>query len=139
MVVSTLAFATQFVVPQAYMYLTDASGLCGFIAWLGIAISHFRFRLAYVAQGNSVNDLKYHATLYPFGPIFAFILCVVVICGQNVEAFAKMDWSNILITYMSVPLFLILFFYYKIRYRTHVIPLKDVDLSKSTKGEKYDG
>ena len=139
MIISTLAFATQFVVPQAYMYLTDASGLCGFIAWLGIAVSHFRFRKAFVAQGHSVNELKYHATLFPFGPIFAFVLCIIVICGQNVEAFAKMDWSNILITYMSVPLFLVLFFYYKIRYRTHMIPLKQVDLSKSTKGEKYDG
>ena len=138
MVVSSLAFATQFVVPQAYLYLTDASGLCGFIAWLGIAISHYRFRKAYTAQGHTVSELKYHATLYPFGPIFALVLCTIVICGQNVEAFAKLDWSNILITYMSVPLFLILFFYYKIRYKTHIIPLKEVDLSRQTKGEKYD-
>ncbi len=125
MVVSTLAFATQFIVPQAYLYLTDA-------------ISHYRFRKAYTAQGHSVSELKYHATLYPFGPIFAFVLSTIVICGQNVEAFAKLDWSNILITYMSVPLFLILFFYYKIRYKTHIIPLKKVDLSRQTKGEKYD-
>ncbi|MDO4903618.1 MAG: amino acid permease [Limosilactobacillus sp.] len=139
MLVSVLAFATQFVVPQAYVYLTAASGLCGFIAWLGIAISHFRFRRAFVAQGHSTKELKYHATLFPFGPIFAFIICFLVMCGQNVEAFAKMDWTNIVITYMSVPLFLILFIYYKVRYKTHLIPLKEVDLSKSTRGEKYEG
>ena len=72
-----------------------------------------------------------------FGPIFAFILCFIVICGQNVDAFIKWDWQNIAISYMSVPIFLILFIYYKVRYKTHVIPLDKVDLSPSTKGERY--
>ena len=31
----------------------SASGLTGFIAWVGIAISHYRFRRAYVAQGRA--------------------------------------------------------------------------------------
>ena len=53
------------------------------------------------------------------------------------DAFIKLDWQNILISYMSVPIFLILFIYYKVRYRTHIIPLDQVDLSRSTKGEKY--
>ncbi|MDD6864434.1 MAG: amino acid permease [Lactobacillus sp.] len=137
MVVSCLAYLTQFIGPEAYNYLIGASGLCGFIAWLGIAISHLRFRRAFIAQGHKVSELKYHATLFPFGPIFALILCVIVMCGQNIDAFIKMDWSNIAITYMAVPLFLILFIYYKVHYKTHVIPLKDVDLSRSNNSESF--
>jgi lysine-specific permease len=137
MVVSCLAYLTQFIGPEAYNYLIGASGLCGFIAWLGIAVSHLRFRRAFIAQGHQVGELKYHATLFPFGPIFALILCVVVMCGQNIDAFIKMDWSNIAITYMAVPLFLILFIYYKVRYKTHLIPLKDVDLSRSNNSESF--
>lgn len=137
MLVSTLIYLTQFIGPQAYNYLISASGLCGFIAWLGIAASHWRFRRAYVSQGRDLNDLKYRSSFFPFGPIFAFILCFIVICGQNVDAFIKWDWQNIAISYMSVPIFLILFIYYKVRYKTHVIPLDKVDLSPSTKGERY--
>lgn len=136
-VVAGLAFLTQFIGPQAYSYLIGASGLCGFIAWLGIAISHYRFRRAFLAQGHQVSELKYHAALFPFGPIFAFILCLIVTFGQNINAFIKLDWQNIAVTYMGIPLFLILFFYYKIRHHTHLIPLKQVDLSRSTKGESY--
>lgn len=136
-VVAGLAFLTQFIGPQAYNYLIGASGLCGFIAWLGIAISHWRFRRAFIAQGHKVSELKYHAALFPFGPIFAFVLCLIVTFGQNINAFIKLDWQNIAVTYMGIPLFLILFFYYKIKYHTHLIPLKEVDLRQQTKGETY--
>src|SRR5699024_685532 len=99
MIISTLAFATQFVVPQAYMYLTDPSELRGFIAWLIIVVSHIPFRKSFVAQHNFMNKHKYHVTLFTFGPIFAFVPRIIVFCEQKVEAFTKMDCSTILLTY----------------------------------------
>ena len=128
MVISLAVFATQFLGKEAYNYLINASGLSGFIAWLGIAVAHYRFRRAYVKQGRKLSDLKYKAALFPFGPIFAFILCLIAVGGQNLGAFAKLDWENILITYMSVPLFVILYIYYKVKYKTKLIPLTEVDL-----------
>lgn len=128
MVISLAVFATQFLGKEAYNYLINASGLSGFIAWLGIAVAHYRFRRAYVKQGRKLSDLKYKAALLPFGPIFAFILCLIAVGGQNLGAFAKLDWENILITYMSVPLFVILYIYYKVKYKTKLIPLTEVDL-----------
>ena len=128
MVISLAVFATQFLGKEAYNYLINASGLSGFIAWLGIAVAHYRFRRAYVKQGRKLSDLNYKAALFPFGPIFAFILCLIAVGGQNLGAFAKLDWENILITYMSVPLFVILYIYYKVKYKTKLIPLAEVDL-----------
>ena len=136
-VVGVLVWLTQFIGAEAYNYLISASGLCGFIAWLGIAVSHYRFRRAFLAQGHQLSELKYHALLFPFGPIFAFILCLVVIVGQNIDAFVKLDWSNILITYMSLPIVIILYLYYKLRYGSKLIPLDQVDLSRKTKGEEF--
>ncbi|HEY4392212.1 MAG TPA: amino acid permease, partial [Paenibacillus sp.] len=56
-----------------YTWLLNASGMCGFITWLGIAISHYRFRRAFIAQGHDLNELPYRAKWFPFGPVFAFI------------------------------------------------------------------
>lgn len=113
---------------RLYTFLVNASGLTGFIAWVGIAVSHYRFRRAFHAQHKSLDALRYKAKWYPFGPLLALVLCILVIVGQDLDSFAKLDWQAISVTYMSVPLFAVLYCYYKIRYRTHVIPLEEIDL-----------
>jgi lysine-specific permease len=113
-----------------YVWLLNASGLSGFIAWFGIAISHYRFRKAYVAQGRDLNDLPYRAKWFPFGPLFALILCVVVIGGQNYTAFIgnRIDWNGILVSYIGLPLFLLLWLGYKWVKKTKIVPLKECRL-----------
>ena len=116
----------------AYNWLVNMSGLAGFIAWIGIAICHYRFRKAYVAQGKDLNKLPYKAPLYPFGPILAFLMCVFVTAGQNYTAFLgdHIDWYGVSVAYIGLPVFLATFLYHKIKYKTHVVPLDKVDLSR---------
>lgn len=127
--VSLLTFTTSIFGQKIYMWLVAASGLTGFIAWVGIALSHYRFRRALIKQGYQLSELKYHAKLFPLGPIIALALCIIVIGGQNIEAFVKWDWQQIGITYISVPLVLILYFGYKWKHHTKIIPLDEIDVS----------
>ena len=115
-----------------YEYILAASGLTGFIAWLGIAISHYRFRRAYIAQGKPLEALTYRAKWFPFGPLLALGLCVLVIIGQDTELVlnAHLDWQRLLITYMGLPVFFTFYFYHKLRYKTRKIPLTEVDLRR---------
>lgn len=115
-----------------YLWLVNASGLAGFIAWLGIAFSHYKFRKAFLAQGHSLDELKYKAKWFPFGPIFALILCVIVIAGQGLWAFSgdSVDWLGILVSYIGIPLFLILYFGYKFAKKTKLVKPEEADLSK---------
>lgn len=112
-----------------YMWLLNASGMSGFIAWLGIAISHYRFRKAYVAQGRDLKDLPYVAPLYPFGPLFAFTVCMIVVLGQNYSAFmgGTIDWYGVLVSYIGLPLFFALWIGYKIKHKTKIVPLDECD------------
>ena len=60
--VSATAFFSTFVGDQKiYQIFYNASGLSGFLIWLGIAICHLRFRKAWVAQGRSLDALKFKA------------------------------------------------------------------------------
>lgn len=129
-IIGALTFLSSIFGPHIYMYLVAASGLTGFIAWLGIAICHLRFRRAFIKQGHQLSELRYHAKWFPFGPIYALILCAIVIIGQDIPSLIKMDWQAILITYMSVPLVVGLFIYYKVKHHTHLIPLDKVDLTR---------
>lgn len=130
--VGTIAFLASFFGDGVvYVWLLNASGMSGFIAWLGIAISHYRFRKAYVAQGRDLNDLPYRSRLFPFGPIFAFILCAIVILGQNYSAFlgGHIDWTSILISYIGLPLFIIVWLSFKFIKKTKIVPLEECDFS----------
>ena len=129
--VSSLSFLSSFFGDGVvYIWLLNASGLSGFIAWLGIAISHYRFRRAYVAQGYDLNDLPYRAKFFPFGPLFAFVVCLIVVLGQNYSAFigGTIDWYGVIVSYIGLPLFLALWIGYKIKNKTKVIKLTDCDL-----------
>ncbi|MBM7691038.1 lysine-specific permease [Peribacillus deserti] len=130
--VGCLAFLSSFFGDGVvYTWLLNAAGLSGFIAWIGIAVSHYRFRKAFVAQGRSIEELPYKAKWFPFGPIFAFALCAFIILGQNYSAFTgpEIDWNGILVSYVSLPLFFILWLGYKFIKKTKVVKLKDCDLS----------
>lgn len=109
----------------AYNWLINISGMSGFIAWLGIAIAHYRFRRAFHAQGKSLDAIPFKALFYPFGPIFATILCLIIIAGQNYTAFTgdTIDWYGASVAYIGIPVFLLVYAAYKSKYKTHVIPL----------------
>lgn len=110
-----------------YFWLLNASSLSGFIAWIGIAISHYRFRKAYVKQGLDLKELPYLAKGYPFAPLIAFALCVIIIGGQNYKAFLsdKIDWSGIIVSYLSLPVFLSFWLGYKFIKKTKMVKLAE--------------
>ncbi|WP_026576863.1 amino acid permease [Bacillus sp. UNC438CL73TsuS30] len=130
--VGTVAFlASLFGDGTVYIWLLNASGMSGFIAWLGIAICHYRFRRAYVAQGKDLSKLPYKSKLFPFGPIFAFVVCGFVVLGQNYSAFTgdHIDWNGVFVSYIGLPLFIILWLGYKFTKKTKLIPLDKCDLN----------
>lgn len=131
--IGMLAFLTSLAGEGAvYNWLINASGLVGFISWLGIAISHYRFRKAMKAQNVPLSELKYKALGFPFGPIFSFVLCMIVIIGQGSFAFSAetIDWLGMLVTYISIPLFIVLWVGYKVVSKSKLIPYDKVDLSR---------
>lgn len=120
---------------KIYFWLLSASSLSGFIAWLGIAISHYRFRKAYLKQGLDLKKLPYVAKGYPYAPLFAFTLCLVIIGGQNIRALLENDinWFEIAISYIGVPIFLALWLGYKFFRGTKVVKLEDCDFNSLNK------
>jgi lysine-specific permease len=113
-----------------YIWLLNASGMAGFVTWVGIAIAHYRFRKAYAAQGLDMNALPFRAKGFPFGPIFALVLCIIIIIGQGYQAFSSegIDWNSMFVSYIGLILFFVLWFGYKIKYKTKIIPLEECDL-----------
>lgn len=112
---------------KIYYILYNASGITAFFAWLGIGICHYRFRKAYVVQGKDLKDLKFKAKFYPFGPVMAIIMCVIVIFGANVWIFQAetFNWFDFITNYICIPIFICLYIGYKVVKKTEIVPLKE--------------
>ncbi len=127
--IAALCFLTTFFGEQeVFNWLLNMSGMCGFIVWLGIAISHYRFRKGYLAQGYKLEDLAYRAKFFPFAPWFAFILCAIVVLGQNYQDVLAGQWMGVLSTYISIPLFLAIWFGYKWKKKSKLVSYQEMDV-----------
>ncbi|KAF9162836.1 hypothetical protein BGX21_001847 [Mortierella sp. AD011] len=113
---------------EAYNWLLSLASTTGFIAWLGIAFCHIRFRMAYKAQGRNLKDLPFVSRLYPFGPIYTIVICLVILFGQGYSAFSPFSIKSFLSAYVTLPFVVILYFGKKFWSKTKILRLVDVDL-----------
>ena len=128
--VGAACFATSLVgTGTAYTWLLNLSSLCGFIAWLGIAVCHLQFRRAFLAQGHDLSELPFRAKFYPLGPILAFVMCMIVVIGQGWEAVSRGDWLGMIIAYLGIPVFFVVWIGHKVVTRAPKADLKTAKLT----------
>ncbi|MBO3143747.1 amino acid permease [Dermatophilus congolensis] len=131
--VGALCFLTNFFGEgTAYTWLVNASGLAGFITWMGIAWSHWKFRRAYMAQGGDPKDLPYKAALFPIGPLVALVMCAVVVVGQGYNFFSDPlgNLPAIVATYIGLPLFFSVWWGHKLVTKSKKVDPLEADLSR---------
>lgn len=95
-------------------YIVQISSLCGFIAWFGIALSHYKFRQNYLPKVGGIDILKYRSKFYPWAPILSMIVIAAIILAQFITAGEHYSLLNLLTIYSSVILFFAIYIGHKI-------------------------
>lgn len=95
---------------MVFLILVNISSLAGFFAWCGIATSHLGFRKHYLASGGKLEDLPFKSKFYPWGPMIALILCIIIMAAQWYLLLLDhtLSWKTLLMTYVGVPAVLLL-------------------------------
>ena len=99
-----------------FTYLVQISSLSGFIAWFGIALSHYHFRKKYLATHGSLEGLPYKSRFYPYAQIISMLAILFVIGAQFVPILKNGNFKvlDIIVTYSSVIIFIVLFLVHKL-------------------------
>jgi len=118
---------------QVYIWLLSVSGVSGLLAWLGIALAHYRFRRALIRQCRPLDQtLIYRAPIFPTGPILSAVVITVIILGQGVTMVdlttGQVNVQQMVAAYIGIPIFAALYIGYKLAKKTRLIPLSEVDL-----------
>ncbi|POS85487.1 hypothetical protein EPUL_002459, partial [Erysiphe pulchra] len=122
---------------MAFNWLLTLTGVSTILAWCSICYTHIAFRRAWVYQGLHPNDLIYRSPIGILGSYFGFFSLILVLVaqfwvaispqGDNVQR-ATDRAIKFFGAYSPVPIIMILFFGYKLWYRTQCVDANDVDL-----------
>ncbi|CAF3436805.1 unnamed protein product [Rotaria sp. Silwood1] len=113
----------------AFTYLINLSGVSTFIVWAVIALVHIQFRRGLKAQGVSANNLPFKAIWYPYGAYFGLVASVFLIFFQGYTSLLQpFDPVAFVVSYILIPVFLILFFGYKFWKKTRWVQASEMDI-----------
>jgi len=94
-------------------------------------LTFLRFWAACRVQHVNRNDksrFAYKSPLQPFLGIWGMFWTTFFILVNGFTVFYKWDISKFLTSYINIPIYIALYFGYKVFYRTKIPKLKDVDL-----------
>jgi lysine-specific permease len=113
--IGSLVFISSFIGTGTFFsYIVQISSLCGFIAWFGIALSHYQFRRKFLPAlgGNSI--LKYQAKFYPWAQIISMLVIVIIVAAQFITLGEHYGLWDFMMIYSSVILFALIYLGHKI-------------------------
>ncbi|KAG7664240.1 uncharacterized protein J8A68_002254 [[Candida] subhashii] len=116
---------------EVFTYLVNVVSLTGLIAWSCVLTIHIRFMKALKAQGyDRKTTLVYRSPFQPWGSYLALSICVLVIFIKNFTVFLgnSFTYKSFITGYIVLPIFLMMYFGYKIVHKTKIIKPEEVDL-----------
>jgi amino acid permease len=102
------------------------------MSWLQISIVHIRFRRAYLAQGYHLSELPYKSCVGVVGDYIAITAISLIIIFSGIAPYfidGSFSVVEFIKNYISIFLYPILYFIYKIFYGSKLVPLLDCDFT----------
>jgi amino acid transporter len=121
----------------AFLWMLALSGLSSIFTWSSICFAHIQFRKAWLQQGNLLSDLVYQSPVGSIGSWVGLTSLILILIAQFWVAISpaggssdtvREQVSNFFEAYLAMPVVLLFYAFYKIRYKTRWVRVKDVDL-----------
>jgi len=113
---------------QVFTYFVNLVTFFGATTWMCIVFSHIRFMKALEAQGISRDSLPYKAPFGAAGSWFALVVTFIITFFKGFDYVVVWNTANFITSYIGAPVFLALYLYWKVLYKTKLIAPEDVDL-----------
>ncbi|KAH9879355.1 hypothetical protein J1614_002794 [Plenodomus biglobosus] len=115
---------------QVFLWFSNISTISGFIAWIVVMITYLRFRKAMV-YNNMLSALPYRTPLQPYFTYFILFIISLLTITNGFQVFVPSRWkvADFLAAYITLPIFLVLYFGHKIYFRTaFAIKVQNIDV-----------
>jgi yeast amino acid transporter len=115
---------------EVFFWISNLSAVSTLIVWSAVCFTYLRFHRALRFHGVSRDTLPYKSPLQPFLAYFAICFSLTVAFFNGFDCFfpGKFSAKTFLPPYIDIPIFLCLFFGYKLTKRTKFVPLAEIDI-----------
>jgi amino acid transporter len=120
---------------RTFQYFVALVTIFGILTWISILISHIYFVRARKAQGIPDTALAYISPFGVKGSMAALVFACIITFFNGWADFVhglttdgKFDHNSFIVDYLPIPIYLALFFGYKIIMKTEVVKAVDADL-----------
>jgi amino acid transporter len=108
--------------PQVFNWLLAISGLSSFFTWGSICACHIMFRLAWKAQGHTLDELAFRAPFGVVGSCFGLLLNILCLIAQFYIAVfpigASPSAEAFFQAYLAAPILIVFYVFWKVWKRT---------------------
>ncbi|KAJ7574159.1 amino acid permease/ SLC12A domain-containing protein [Mycena floridula] len=113
----------------AFNWLANITTLGSMITWMGIAYTHIRFYQGMQAQNVSRDVLPFKSWIQPYGAWAVLISFIIITFFSGWTTLKPFAVSDFLSTYINLPLFLILYAFWKFYKKTRFVRLREMDVT----------
>ncbi|KAM5347700.1 hypothetical protein ACJ41O_007524 [Fusarium nematophilum] len=121
---------------KVFTWFMNLTTISGFIAWIVIMITYIRWRKALILRGL-FDSLPYKTSLQPYSTYFMLGLLIILTITNGFQVFfpGNFNASDFLAAYITIPIFLGLYFGHKTWTRSWrwARPVEEVDVTTGVK------
>jgi amino acid transporter len=119
-----------------FIWFQNLVTIAQLFTWVSICVAYLRFRSALLAQNVDRNTLIFKSKFQPFTAWFALCFFSVIIVFNGFDVFIKKTpgkpWvfvpSDFFTAYINVPIFFLLFFFWKVVKRSRLVKAAEADI-----------
>lgn len=118
-----------------FNWFVNISTISGFIAWIVVMITYLRFRKAFDRAGL-LHTLPYRTPFQPYLTYIVLTIITILTLTNGFQVFwpGQFNAQDFLAAYITLPIFLVLYFGHKIWFRTpFAIPVDQIDITTGKK------
>lgn len=118
----------------AFNWFQNLTTVASLFTWCSICLAYIRFHAALKAQGVDRNTLVFKSPFQPYLAWISFWYFAIIIIFNGFDVFVgehHSHWNvtNFLAAYIGIPIFFVLYFFWKILKRTKWISAYDADIT----------
>ena len=111
-----------------FEWFQNLTTIANLFTWMSVSVAYIQFHKALKAQGVDRNTLVFKSPLQPYTAYFALFFFAIITIFNGFYVFKPWSVNDFVTAYVGIPIYLILFAFWKIFRRTSFVRPVEADI-----------